>query len=490
MKGLKTILGVVLATAGLGSAVAVGATSASNQEQPRLAEAGSSNYKIVGMVSSLNLTGFTYADGHAMANGGSDNVATLLGVTLTQGDVFKLTDNSSWLGFNNKDGYGAEANTENFYYAAQANKIWEGTNLYWKSDNKTCTGSWGTYGSTSFVDGGTGQITVRMKPPVYDYGGTYWTTGGATTWIQCGSTKWSSSDAKKGTDGNVQTWEFSFSLSNYSNFKFLRSGTSYDTYDAWGAETDQFSCESVFCGDKNFYVRKTGVYDIYITNQNKVYIEDASARANGFAQTLIDSTKSICETGTTSDDHFDALNVIWSPNGGEASQAYELMYKSNSWNGGTYLNKINDDLFRIYDVYFTDNDAFKVRVKDNWDQAWPGSDYAVNSAGIYRIDFVPSTGSVTCTQSETLAHKFNSLSGTAKGIFASGTGDVSNAFARYSHIVSRYSGLEDFVGGVRSPSRFISFNNNETGLFAIVLSVVMVASLAGTFIVLRKKEER
>ena len=281
MKSLKLILGLALGTTGLGSTIAFGvANNVSSEKNAKPALAGSSNYKIVGYVSSLGLTGFNYASGSPLENGGSDNVAFVKGVKLTSGDVFKLTDNSAWLGYNNRDGYGIESNQEYFYYAAQNNKLWTGKNLFWKSDNKTCTGDWGTTGADSYVDGGEGQITVQMKTPMYDYGGTYWTTDNATTWIECypGSVNWSSAAAKKTTSGNVQTWEFSFSLAQYSSFKFMRCGTSYTDISYWGAETDTFSCESVFSGDKNMYVRQTGIYNIYINNSNNIYMEDAIQR--------------------------------------------------------------------------------------------------------------------------------------------------------------------------------------------------------------------
>ncbi len=260
-----TVLGSLALILGVGASISVAATQ--NNETVET-DAGSSSYKLVGYINSLSLSTFTYASSSAsLTNGGTDNIAYIKQIYLTAGDVFKVTDNSTWLGWDALDSYslGTEY-TDYLFVAAQTNKIYNCNATAW--NGAVTTGSWGTTGSDTYVDYEASQISVAVKVD------SNWAKDGARTDIEVykdgvWKNKWFGSGEK-----NAATSSFSFNLSDYDQFVFRRrNGDNIDQ--DWGAFTSTFNTYDVVCGDKNIFVRESGYYDIYVTNNTQVYIEKA-----------------------------------------------------------------------------------------------------------------------------------------------------------------------------------------------------------------------
>lgn len=99
MKGIKTILGIALATTGFGGAIAVGAVSATQNNKVEMAEAATSSVYLAGSFNGWNASS---ADWKLEKNGSYWTVTK----SLSAGDTFKFVVNGgTWVGWGNGISY-------------------------------------------------------------------------------------------------------------------------------------------------------------------------------------------------------------------------------------------------------------------------------------------------------------------------------------------------------------------------------------------------
>ena len=126
----------------------------------------------------------------------------------------------------------------------------------------------------------------------------------------------------------------------------------------------------------------------------------------------------------------------------------------------------------------------------------------------YSVHFLNATKGICADEGESADHNsslssvwsslgsiYSSLLNTEskKSAYSSGSeAKIADAKLRYSHIVNRYSGLTDYVGGIRSGSNMILSINNENGantsIIIVVISTISLVGLGVFFFIKRKKE--
>ena len=198
-----------------------------------------------------------------------------------------------------------------------------------------------------------------------------------------------------------------------------------------------------------------------------------------------------------------------------AGQKFKICY---SWDGGAGYNEFAPNLqtnqsdFYINDCIIANNDInvkFYFQVYGE-SASWTGlywTTYTDDQCAIYNwsVDFLKATNS-PCSNPEAnnldalqgiwtaQSNAFTGIDDSAKSLFVSSStlDKVADACLRYTHIVNRYAGLTDFVGGVRSsanPNMLSAINiNNNSALIIVVISALGLVSTGGFFF-LRKKQE-
>ena len=293
MKGIKTILGIALATTGFGGAVAVGASAVVNNQnnEAQIATAGTTT-RIY-----LDMSGFSdwYGDSahfgiHTWNSGNGDKyfAATKVGDAYYYADVDLST-------YANGGGY-----------------------RFTRFDaSGTISGSteWNRGAWCSYSDG----VKTYYKPSGYTNG--TWSTDDQQTWSVTGGKNGNWSDpinislTMRFNDEGLQFYNSSVELSAGDEFKIKNGSNSYYGYNCieTGDGSVIASGDVSGSGGSNITVVNTGSYEIYMKPfAGKFWMQENSENtATSWASSFISATGSICSSGGTSANHESALSVIW-----------------------------------------------------------------------------------------------------------------------------------------------------------------------------------
>ena len=494
MKSLKTILGIALSVGGLGTAATVTGVSIAQADRA-VVDSQVEATEVAGNLLFLDIGSIDWWSGDSavtkahMYNGNT-------GYTTWPGDVMTKINNSNLYFVH------ANSNAKNVIFtrivggnvvnrssADNASKPLSLTNIgtknTWKP--KTDTSTW------SEVEGNANAGTWNNTTWTWNVKGK--TSGSATEDISIAL-----SDYKY--DDTPEFFSTSVSLTAGSTIKIKDSFSNEYGYSAM--ETDPISSKYFSEDNGSVKIEKSGTFEVYMKPADgKFWIQlNGVTGATYFAEQFNEQTHDICLGGDDgeSSNHLDGLRDCWrdaSTDGGN----YSLAGTFNSWNekDNTYKlkyagkNDSNQDIYRISNLYLTGHVEFKVVVNNNWSQAYPASNYEINSAnGYYCIEINNTTHQVNATKKLYVENLYSSLTKSAKDAFKAGTANATiiDAHARYVHIINRYGELNDFVGDVRSSSNFISPIKTSTnnGVIIIIIATVAIISISGAFFILRKKK--
>ena len=475
MKALKTLIAIALSAGGLGTAVTLGAVANNNDK------------KSIQMVEAGNTTRL-YLDMSGFADWYGDSAS------------FKV---HVWNGTN--DVYTAATKVANAYWYADVDlSACSTTSCGWRftrysSDGKKewNQGAWNSWSSTS--------TNTYYKPSGYTTGS--WSKDDQKTWSIVGSTTgtWTSSTEDinipltlRFNDEGLQFINTSVNLTAGSVFKIKNSDASNNYYGYNALETGSGSVIAAGdvsgSGTGNVTVVNSGSYEVYMKPfAGKAWMqENSEGSAIAWADSFLAATNSICSTGGNSADHFAALNAIWADESTGTSTNY-LRGTFNGWNTSTAMKRVgSSDIYRISNLTVSAGAEFKVDVGGSWSESYPDSNYVIEEAGVYVIEFNSSTHVIEVKEDVYLARLYGLLTTGAKNIIKNvSSSDVEEAVERYTHIVTRYQQLDDFIGDIRpTQSNYLKIISSQNVSIIIVVVAIVLISSTGLFFIVRKKKEQ
>lgn len=292
MKSIKTILGIVLATAGFGGAVSVGAAAAVNSQnnQTRVVEAATSTR--------------IYLDMSSFSNWYSSSAS------------FKVhTWNSA-----NGDQYHAVTKVADAYYYADVDLATYASGGGYRFTRYDSTG--GTEWNRGEWQSYTASKGTYYKPTDWTAG--TWTEDDQKTWTIIGATNgvWAGGDEDinislemRFNNEGLSFYNTNVNLSANSVFKIKNSDGTYYGYNAieTGAGSVIDTGDVSGNGTSNISVVNSGSYEVYMKPfSGKFWMQENSEKtATSWASSFLTATGSICSSGGESANHESALSSIW-----------------------------------------------------------------------------------------------------------------------------------------------------------------------------------
>lgn len=473
-------------TALLGVSVFAGVSSIKEASE---VEAAGSGWYLTGSGSFMSGTEWDKNSGVEL-NASSGNKGALLNFYLVEGDIFKITDDSFWAGWDRNAGIDTSYFEHTSYVKSDKSKAtvyFDHTSCTWWADasSKTVVNMWGgasdhtisdtLSGPSGFIDVYTDNTTIKFERSAWS--GNY---------VQLTPpSNWSTHNAfKLNSDGNGGSW--------------------------------QYYCDSAY--GSNIRVKKTGYYDIYFNSESNVYIAPVTTLLPGDALYLNVNAQSNWN-GKTPKVHFwnsshisEAvdLNMTEVHGSGLSTKLYEVKVPSLASANPNFVIFYHDDWADKTGDLSVVNSSNKYKLTSNSSGTWDGFIFKADRAEYYGTYFntcvvCSGSGSITTDKWSDAKTEYLNMCANAQGVVwtsdTSSTGtQLQKAMSKYDYIIHKYPSkmADDFInrkespqypyGSITNPIEQIVSTNNGSMVVIIAITSVSLAAIGGYFLFKKKHQ--